>query len=62
MVGTGDLRGISKKLYVALTMAVAVVFIMGAILWFGRVQAAPISDTGCVVPAGRPLPALLLKV
>lgn len=61
MVGMGDVRGVSKKAYLALTMAAAVVFIMGAILWFSRAQAAPVSDSGRVVPAGRP-PALLIKV
>ena len=62
MVGTGDLQGVSKKLFLALTMAAALAVIMGAILWFSRVQAAPAPDIGCVAPAGRPFPALLLKV
>jgi predicted RNA-binding Zn-ribbon protein involved in translation (DUF1610 family) len=54
LVQTGDLRGVSRKFYWTLTMAAAVVFIMSAILWFSRVQAAPGPDTGSIVPAGRP--------
>jgi len=56
MLRTGDLCGVSRKFYLTVTMAAAIVFIMGAILWFSRVQAAPGPDTGWLVPAGRTVP------
>ena len=62
VVTTSDLSRVSRKLSLALAMAAAVVFVMVAILWLGRKQSVPVSDTGCVMPSERSLPAQAYRV
>jgi hypothetical protein len=62
MMGVRDLWGVSRKVGLALTMAIAVVFIMAAILWFSHARSVPTSDTGCLMPVPRFISALLFRV
>ena len=50
MLEATGLPGFSNKLRLALTMAAALMLLMGAILWFSRAQAAQPSDTGRIEP------------
>jgi len=62
MMGVRDLRTVSKRLGLVLSMAAAVVVIMIAILWFSRAQSVPASDTGCATPIRRSLQAQFFRV
>ena|SRR5581483_1449551 len=59
LLRTGDLKSLSQKLYLSLTMGLALVVIMAAILWFARVQTAQGVDTGLLT---LPLPYNLVLV
>lgn len=62
MMGVRDLRTVSRKLGLVLTMAAAVVIIMFAILWFSRAQSVPTSDTGCATPVRQSIQVQFFRV
>jgi len=53
MVRLTDLRRISERFLLALTMAVAAALILVAIVWFNHSQATPAEETGRLDALGR---------
>jgi len=62
MLEAASLSAVLKKLILALSMAAAVLVLMGAILWFSHAQAVQPHDAGRVEPAGAGYRALLIRV
>lgn len=62
MMSVRDLRTVSRKFCLVLTMAAAAVFIMVAILWFSHAQSVPTSDTGCFTPIQCSVPSRFVRV